>query len=301
MKYNYPVKYCAMPVETNDWFNSKNYINAFIVSKCYVINEIISYSIDGTKEINYKVVFPYQKIIYTDNDYERVYPQFDSYGNLKNGVLTKCLFDSKEEAENYVESLNKSFNSTNSTLAYQDEKNSYIDLDAYKILENNIELLTNDMIVNNSAVKNEIIFCSKEENKILEISLYDFISYYKNMDFYVCSVDDKIINEIKLDISNKKWFKKYTANHFKPLLFANNGNIKIANNSNDCGSYYLDQNEKLNYSKKIPSFVNDARFMRNDDMLKIYSTETFDDIINSYKNKESILEERDLVKKLKYN
>ena len=41
MKYNYPVKYCAMPVEANDWFGNKIEIKAFIVSKCYVINKII--------------------------------------------------------------------------------------------------------------------------------------------------------------------------------------------------------------------------------------------------------------------
>ena len=46
MKYNYPVKYCVMPVEANDRFGNKIEIKAFIVSKCYVINKIVNYNVD---------------------------------------------------------------------------------------------------------------------------------------------------------------------------------------------------------------------------------------------------------------
>ena len=304
MKYNYPVKYCVMPVEANDWFGNKIEIKAFIVSKCYVINKIVNYNVDGSEDVKYNIVFPYQKVAYTNYDYERVYPQFDRLENLNNGVTTRYIFENREEAKAYANELNKKYNEENynSTFMYQDNKeNSYNkDLEKFQLLEDKIELLTSDMIVNNGFKKNEVIFCEKENNKVLEMSLYDFIIYYRSMNFYVCSVDIETMNEIKLNIDNKKWFKKLNDDKFKPLLYSNSGIIKIASNSSD-GSYYLDQNDKLNYSKKIPSFVNDARFMRNDDMLKIYSTETIDDIINSYINKEAILEERDLVKKLKYN
>lgn len=272
MKYNYPVKYCVMPVEANDWFGNKIEIKAFIVSKCYVINKIINYNVDGSEDVKYNIVFPYQKVAYTNYDYERVYPQFDRLENLNNGVTTRYIFENREEAKAYINELNKKFNGENynSTLMYQDnEENVYNkDLEKFQLLEDKIELLTSDMIVNNDFKKNEVIFCEKENNKVLEMSLYDFIIYYRSMNFYVCSVDNETMNEIKLNIDNKKWFNKLNDDKFKPLLYSNSGIIKIASNSSD-GSYYLDQNDKLNYSKKIPSFVNDARFMRNDDMLKI--------------------------------
>ena len=68
MKYNYPVKYAAMPIiEQVGWSQGLNELErnydviCYIVSKCYLLSDKTKYKENGKKEKEYEVVFPYQK------------------------------------------------------------------------------------------------------------------------------------------------------------------------------------------------------------------------------------------------
>lgn len=61
---NYPIKYAVQELKINKGYDS-NYEDVtfgFIVSKCYIINQNITYHKDGTNTQTYNVIFPYKDI-----------------------------------------------------------------------------------------------------------------------------------------------------------------------------------------------------------------------------------------------
>lgn len=98
----YPIKYAIMPLEEQvgwDYGERVFDVVAYIVSKCYVIEERKKYLDDGSFEINYEVVFLYAR---KDNspyyEFEQAVPNWSIWRKCTNSVFVNELFDSFEEA-----------------------------------------------------------------------------------------------------------------------------------------------------------------------------------------------------------
>lgn len=96
----YPVKYAVMGItEPTGWRASLNELEleyntvAYIVSKVYLVEEKIKYKRDGQKAKEYICVFPYKEIG------QRIYPQFNMYGECYNAEVLENVFETFEEAK----------------------------------------------------------------------------------------------------------------------------------------------------------------------------------------------------------
>ena len=110
MKYNYPVKYAAMPIiEQVGWTHGLNELErdydvvCYIVSKCYLVSDRTNYKENGKNEKEYQVVFPYQPGQY--NNWERVTPSFNN--GCTNSNFVEKVFDTYEEALEFATHKNE--------------------------------------------------------------------------------------------------------------------------------------------------------------------------------------------------
>lgn len=326
MKYNYPIKYACMPIyEQNGWIHGvneleENYeIAGYITSKCYVISEKTTYNQDGTKKSEYEVVFPYQiPLSYTTDKLNRTFPKYNFYNKCNNSTLVNNIYDNFSEAkvktnllndklildatsyipfdENYLKNIEETKNTINERLA------------KYREFELKIEQHTQEM-VNKPIKPQNIIVMFEKEDKILEISLYEFMKLYDYTSYLVCSVSvSDFENQIKQIKINKKLDErdpeksKCSYNNSNCLLAKrkNNNIIRIANynDKNIEGSYYL-SNDKIHYDNQMIRFDKDDSFCQSFEYeIKAYTTENFEDIINSYKQDNISLDKvKQLIKK----
>lgn len=112
MKYNYPVKYAAIPIiEQVGWSHGMNELErkydvaCYIVSKCYLINDITKYKENGKSEKEYEVVFPYQKEQYYH--WQRAEPSFNYNHACTNSNFVEKVFDNYEDALDFAIQKNK--------------------------------------------------------------------------------------------------------------------------------------------------------------------------------------------------
>ena len=98
MEIKYPVKYGVIPVKKLLNYNNemKNTIVCYIISKCYVVNEIKRYHKDGSSTMKYEVVCPYMYDDYYDQ-YINEIPHFN-LDVCTNSVEIGAIFDTYEEA-----------------------------------------------------------------------------------------------------------------------------------------------------------------------------------------------------------
>ena len=106
----YPVKYAILEL-----MDENNKIYGFVVSKCYVIEDLTKYLADGSSINYHKVVFPYPNILYYRQklyyDYQtkdigvKCTPKYDFFGELYNGHIVDELFDSYDMA--YIHATKK--------------------------------------------------------------------------------------------------------------------------------------------------------------------------------------------------
>ena len=106
----YPVKYAILEL-----MDENNKIYGFVVSKCYVIEDLTKYLDDGSSINYHKVVFPYSNILYYRQklyyDYQtkdigvKCTPKYDFFGELYNGHIVDELFDSYDMA--YIHAAKK--------------------------------------------------------------------------------------------------------------------------------------------------------------------------------------------------
>jgi hypothetical protein len=299
MKYNYPVKYAIMPIyKQTDWIQGLNELErdfeviGYIVSKCYVLSEKTKYLEDGSKVKEYEVVFPYQKNDYMSDEFKRVYPKYNINNQCYNSKIVSNLYDNYIDALSNSKTLNDKilannlgklyFNSDyhkNSEKIQTDHKNLLKNL---KILESKIEEETSDMITMNEPLKQSIIVIFDDKVKILPLSIYNFIELYKNTPFYVCNVNKKDYEKMCEQVKNNSF---ETNKYLSLYLLANDVENKIIRIASDChqGSEYIDENNKLCYSSEIYQFYKDPIFKSSMPSIKVYTTETYEDIINSYK------------------
>ena len=109
MKNNYPIKYALIPmIEQVGWVSGLNELEreydvvCYIVSKCYLIDEVKKYHLDGSYDISYNVVCPYQRYDSFDT-YNIEEPSFNyNSGYCTNSTKVNEIFNSIEEARNAV-------------------------------------------------------------------------------------------------------------------------------------------------------------------------------------------------------
>lgn len=312
MKNDYPIKYAVMPIERKLRGDSRQVV-VNIVSKCYVINEVKKHRSNGSSKMYYEVVFPYERmrdIRIRDIKYEewvRIEPSYDFSGQCCNSILVHNLFDTYDEALDYVSKSNEEVLIEEIRQLRIDPKNGYEiekikgkfenEKIKYKNLEIQIEDKTEDMDVKRIPKPQSIILINGNEvNFRDDLTIYDLIKVFSHFSFCVYSVSEKDYNMMRVQIEqgkltkdNYQKIKDVSCDKIKYLLVTDvkNNILRIADHDqiDVHGSYYLDDSFGLHYDKNMNQFFKESDF---DDMsygMKIYTTETFDDIINSYKYK----------------
>ena len=300
MKINYPIKYAAMPIiEQVGWVPGlhemeRDYdVVCYIVSKCYLISDLIKYKEDGNAVREYEVVFPYKPGEF--NRWQRVAPQY----NLINGYSTNSIkvnevFDSYEEALNYATGKNEKLcekswvylpYSRDVVEKIQEKKDEFeTRLAEYKKLEEQILFNTNDMIIGGNRKLNNVIRFSNTEARVLSCSIYDILQLFDNEKFVVYSISlEQYNNLIKLVDEGKKEDIKSATKHAIGLLThkEKDGVIKFAK-EDGTGAYYLKKNS-ISYDDKLEKVTKNDFENLDEDTLIFYTTETIDDLMNSYK------------------
>ena len=265
MENNYPIKYAAMPIIEQVGFTyginelEREYdIVCYIVSKCHLISNLTKYKKDGSTILEHEVVFPYRLSDFSK--WKRVFPEYNLYGQCTNSIKVDKMFDSYEDALKYV--LDKNEKLCEKAYTYlpfskdlvdeiKSKKNEFgIKLKEYKILEEQILLNTNDMKIGEIKKLNNVIKIENNHGKLLQSSIYEVLNLFKNEKFIVYSISDKQYNDL----------------------------IKLIDNKKD---------NEVNYLKSQAQFllINQTKDDLNIDenTLVFYTTETIEDLLNSYK------------------
>ena len=147
-KFNFPIKYTLQPLHGFIYETEHYKTESYIVTKCYVVEDIVRYSEDGTIKNIHKVVLPYQDFPYSK---KRNYPTYDINTGSYNVREVEHLYDSLEEAKEVCDFLNmKCFEEI--AVANTSRVSNFIDLveERFNLLdeeENRLLESTNDMEV----------------------------------------------------------------------------------------------------------------------------------------------------------
>ena len=203
MKYNYPVKYAAMPIiEQVGWSQGLNELErnydviCYIVSKCYLLSDKTKYKENGKKEKEYEVVFPYQKGEY--HSWNRVIPSFNVFNHtcMNSNVIEK-VFDNYEEALEVATQKDLADKISKKREEFNDR------LSRYKMLEQQILINTSDLEQSNIKELNKLIINNKDEMKILSSSLYEYLKCSSYSKFIVYSISPEQYDKLKVLINNQ--------------------------------------------------------------------------------------------------
>ena len=111
---NYPIKYAVLGIEEQvGWVPGihnleREYdICGYIVSKAYIVGELISYNHDGTYTNKYQIVFPFSSIA----DNEKQIPRYNMYSQCYNSINVYHVFDDFDEAKKLANELNNEIRS----------------------------------------------------------------------------------------------------------------------------------------------------------------------------------------------
>ena len=297
MKNNYPIKYAVMPIiEQTGWYPGLHELEreygivCYIVSKCYVVGREEKYNRYGNTICEYKVVFSYGK----DNQYgglSRVEPEFCLMnGRCNNSTNVDKVFDSFEEAKEETEKKNKEILSKElSFIRVDDNFNQNVSLarekreevvNYYQKIENMIEENSTDLVVNDKAKEQSVIFERNNSWKKIEYSLYDMIRLYSDEDFiaYNVSLDD--FKKIEEQLKNGQEIDTDSIKENCLLISSSNDKkVKVINyDSKDKRSCFYIENGSLYYDDKLDVSLDTI----SGDALVIYTIETYDDVISSY-------------------
>lgn len=294
MKYNYPVKYTAMPIiEQVGWSPGLHELErdydvvCYIASKCFLISDRTKYKENGKKEKEYEVVFPYQKNIF-DNRWERVTPAFNN--ECINSNCVEKVFDSYSEALEYVKKKNEELRDKNrlyiSSKKSLEKIQEFNDrLSGYKLLEQQILDNTSNLEQSNVKELDRLILSSKGKIKVLSSSLYEYLNYSTYSKFIVYSISLEQYNKLLTLINNQDLSD--ISNVFKnasPILYydhkINDKKIMVINKNGNI-LYYINKWGTLinNDEQKLPSVELSAL---DNDIEYSFTTETLEDIIISF-------------------
>lgn len=287
MKYNYPVKYAAMPMKEQDD------VVCYIVSKCYKLKDITKYSENGTKENKHEVVFVYRKG--QSSRWERVVPSFNVMNYVcVNSDLVEKVFDSYEEALEHATQKNKKL--CDKTLAYlpyskdfgnqlSNKKDEFNDrLARYKMLEQQILANTSDLEPSKVKELKELIRNNKGKLEELPNTLYEYLKFYSHYSkFIMYSISLEQYNKLAELANNQGIFDhSKLVEKANPILYhkIEEENTMVINQQGNILSYInkwggLESNDEA----KIPPIELNAI---DDETTQLFTTETLEDIILSF-------------------
>lgn len=162
MEINYPIKYALLPIESTK--NGETFVNKHIVSKCFVIEETTKYGASDVKK-DYVVVFPYY---YCSRNgmwlINRSLTELLSGASLElndiASVNTSAVFDTYEEAEEYLKNNANSYQLFDEYINISKETIDYVD-EVYKLLEafidENISYIIEDKSFDRAFSINELV------------------------------------------------------------------------------------------------------------------------------------------------
>lgn len=297
MKNNYPIRYAVRPiVEQVGWSHGLNELErdygtvAYIVSKCYVVSQTKNYSQNGEENESYSVVFPYQKDS-TYNEYYRVNPSFNFHGQCYNSTIVDKVFMTREEAMEEAMRLNEkivkrkivslTYNSSFKERVAEIKEKQKEKLEDYKFLEELSEEKTSDMVVGAPLKEQKIIMVSSKKAKLSDNSLYDFIKIWLGQEFLVFNVEEDVYEQIKKAIATEEDFDFKSVEKNLLLEGESTGDvvkIRDYNSEKDRGCFYI-QDGLMSYDDNLDT---SRRVVGDDSILKVYTIETYEDVINSY-------------------
>lgn len=283
MKNNYPIKYALLPIEEQNGYtlmgDRKYEIVCYIVSKCYLVNEIKEYKQDGRVINKYEVVFAYDYDSY--QGYKREEPSFNlvNYSCI-NSIYVDEIFDNFEDALKVKEEKNKKILLDSLMyLGQKKEKDEQIRKEFkskttyYNSLEKTIELKTDDLKVNNSVKRQATIIIKKGEIKETAFSLYETINDHSCESYIVYSILPEEYMRLKELSKSNKTNENF---NYMPLLIRNKKSkiIKIISPNKE---------EKYLEDDCIKSSIDEVFQMPTEYEKIIYTIENYYDIIDSYK------------------
>ena len=241
MKTNQPMKYTVIQVSDE--------LPVYIVTKCFLTEQITRFLEDGTTKKEYRVEIPY-------SFKERKNDDTKEYTN--NSIIASKLFDTYDMAKKYANVLNEK---VLENVSYCNEK-----IKQYEELE---QFILSSAIFSKSKIEDkshEIILYNNFNNSypnIANLSTQELLELYNNEKFLtVYSLSEEEFNYFKEQINSKNM----------PLGFKYQGKyLFISNEYQELKIYNGYSDERY-----IP-FVNDINVGK-----KVLTTETYEDIISKY-------------------
>ena len=235
MKNNYPIRYALVPMIEEWWEKGERVgkIVAYIVTKCYLVNETKKYERNGNVEVRYHVVCPYQ---YLDFDiWRRVEPKFNINRECCNGFITDKVYINFEKAIDAKNKKNDELVANKCCYIRIDEnyeknvksiKNEYAEKFAYyNELESMISSNTEELDLNNKVKEQSVIMYRDGGYKKFKTSLYEAMNIFDNDDFIVYSVDEDEYKDIQ---KLMKKGKVISGMDYNPIL-VNDGDSQTIN------------------------------------------------------------------------
>lgn len=298
MKNNYPIKYAVMPIYEHSGYAVGLYklehtydISLYIVSKCYLIEESVCYQENGEKKSEYKIVYPYEN---DDNSYSlaRCEPEFGYNNQPTNCFVVDNVFDDFDSCFTETERLNKEiFYKKIGNMPFTEDFSKKVELfkekynkkiQEYRKLEKRIEDSSSDLVVGNNYKKQNIVVCSEDKQFISRMSLYGFINLSNRDNFCVYNVSIDEFATLCSQIEEDKDINITTSR----LLLYHEKNTEITMIT-DCdsdkskGSFYL-KDKSMYYNKDMIPFHLDKNIIIDGTFIKVYTMESYEDIIKSY-------------------
>lgn len=279
MKYNYPVKYAVMPIMSDRTYANgyERQLLCYIVSKCYVLKEVTEYDSEGFSKKQYVVQCPYRKEEF--DCWRRVNPDIDD------SFYTDKVYDCLKDAIH--EKINKNKELVDNQLFYtKEQKEEYNkrfleSLTEYSELERLMIENTQDLIVGKKPKSQNFIslYISKKSNnsrvgrfEIKSYTIYDLFRGYDSINnFMAYSISEEEYNEYK-----KLPFNNYQKFMHTPLL-SHKGGSSIVTVLNGNESIYLSI-----IDGEIKPVIPDVDLTFDEPNLIIFTTENYEDIVNTY-------------------
>jgi hypothetical protein len=302
MKFNYPIKYAAMPIiEQAGWCNGMHELEreydvvCYIVSKCYLISTLTKYREDGSVIKEHEVVFPYQLSQF--DKWENVVPTFDLiYGRCNNSNKVDGVFDTYEEALNCVSTKNNNLcKKARMNLQYskdiaakiqksEDEFN--VKLLKYKLLEQQILFSTDNVKPGKSKKLNSVLKIENNGIKIISCNVYEMLQLFADDKFVVYSISQEQYDTL-MKADSIDTIKYVTKNSQCLLLHKTKDDFIKLGIEEASGAHYIKDNDVCFDSQIERVTKRDFENLDNDTLI-FYTTETIEDLLNSYKKDSEI-------------
>lgn len=284
MKNNYPIKYASMPIYGEGRNEQNDSPKAYIVSKCFLLDEHKRYSVNGDIDIRYEVVFPFQRE--DINNWKRMEPEYNymTYQCVNSSIVNN-IYNNKREATKNTNIKNEAIITKEIVSipidnmwidkAKEKEKELKQEFKHYRKLENEIDDKTSDMEVNMKSNEQTIVMSSKNTTRISHSSIYDGINVWNGKKYTVYSLTEEEFQELLVDVKKGRKLDKFNKNS----IIVNNPKKKMCKIYKNSETFYLNSNglhsvQELN--------IDDNEFDEDKSAMNLYTVETYEDIIKSY-------------------